>query len=59
MNLLHRSYPRFSATPLNLEAEDLLAAVVERLLKALREARPRNRAAILRLGQSAYPLGIE
>ncbi len=42
MNLLHRSYPRLARPPLNLEAEDLLAAVVERLLKALREARPQT-----------------
>jgi RNA polymerase sigma factor (sigma-70 family) len=38
--LLHRSYPRLAAPPLNLQADELLGAVVERLLKALREARP-------------------
>jgi RNA polymerase sigma factor (sigma-70 family) len=38
--LLHRSYPRLARPPLNLEAEELLGAVVERLLKALREVRP-------------------
>jgi RNA polymerase sigma-70 factor (ECF subfamily) len=38
--LLHRSYPRLTQPPLNLQAEELLGAVVERLLKALREARP-------------------
>lgn len=38
--LLSRSYPRLMRPPLNLEAEELLGAVAERLLKALREARP-------------------
>jgi RNA polymerase sigma-70 factor (ECF subfamily) len=38
--LLHRSYPRLTHPPLNLQTEELLSAVVERLLKALREARP-------------------
>src|SRR3954452_22675997 len=40
--LLPRSYPRLARPPLNLEADDLLGAVVERLLKAMREARPRT-----------------
>jgi RNA polymerase sigma-70 factor (ECF subfamily) len=38
--LLHRSYPRLTHPPLNLQAEELLGAVTERLLKALRAARP-------------------
>src|SRR5262245_33368072 len=38
--LLHRSYPRLTQPPLNLRAEEMLSAVVERLIKALREARP-------------------
>jgi len=38
--LLHRSYPRLKQPPLNLQAEELLGAVTERLLKALRAARP-------------------
>jgi len=38
--LLHRSYPRLTHPPLNLQSDELLGAVVERLLKALREARP-------------------
>src|SRR5262245_49397785 len=38
--LLHRSYPRLTRPPLNLQADELLGAVVERLLKALREVRP-------------------
>ena len=40
--LLYRSYPRLARPPMNLEADDLLGAVVERLLKAMREARPRT-----------------
>jgi RNA polymerase sigma factor (sigma-70 family) len=40
--LLHRSYPRLTRPPLNLQADELLGAVAERLLKALREARPRT-----------------
>jgi RNA polymerase sigma-70 factor (ECF subfamily) len=38
--LLYRSYPRLTRPPLNLQVEELLGAVVERLMKALREARP-------------------
>jgi RNA polymerase sigma-70 factor (ECF subfamily) len=41
-NLLHRSYPRLTRPPLNLQSDELLSAVVERLLKALREAQPGN-----------------
>jgi RNA polymerase sigma-70 factor (ECF subfamily) len=37
---LHRSYPRLSKPPLNLESDEVLSAVVERLLKALRKVRP-------------------
>ena len=40
--LLHRSYPRLTRPPLNLQADELLGAVAERLLKALRDARPRT-----------------
>ena len=38
--LLHRGYPRLTRPPLNLQSDEMLGAVVERLLKALREARP-------------------
>src|SRR3954468_24007673 len=38
--LLYRSYPRLTRPPLNLQADEMLGAVVERLLKARREARP-------------------
>ena len=40
--LLHRSYPRLTQPPLNLRAEELLGAVAERLLKALRAVRPQT-----------------
>ncbi len=40
--LLYRSYPRLTRPPLNMQADELLGAVTERLLKALREARPRT-----------------
>ena len=39
-SLLYRSYPRLTRPPVNLQADEMLGAVVERLLKALREARP-------------------
>src|SRR5215831_14492706 len=40
--LLHRSYPRLTQPPLNLQADELLSAVAERLLKAMREIRPQT-----------------
>ena len=40
--LLHRSYPRLTQPSLNVQADELLGAVEERLLMALREARPRT-----------------
>jgi RNA polymerase sigma factor (sigma-70 family) len=40
--ILHRNYPRLTRPPLNLQSDELLGAVVERLLKALREAKPAN-----------------
>jgi RNA polymerase sigma-70 factor (ECF subfamily) len=40
--MLHKSYPRLTQPPLNLQVDEMLSAVVERLLKALREARPAN-----------------
>lgn len=39
-SLLHRSYPRLTQPPVNLQATEMLSAVIERMLKALREARP-------------------
>lgn len=40
--LLVRNYPRLTRPPLNLQSEEMLGAVVERLLKAMREVRPGN-----------------
>jgi RNA polymerase sigma factor (sigma-70 family) len=39
-NLLHRKYRRLTSPPLNLQADELLSGVVERLLKAMRSVRP-------------------
>jgi RNA polymerase sigma-70 factor (ECF subfamily) len=39
-SLLFRSYPRLTRPPLNLQADEMLSSVVERLLKAMREVRP-------------------
>jgi RNA polymerase sigma-70 factor (ECF subfamily) len=41
-SLLVRSYPRLMQPPLNLQPDEMLGAVVERLLKALREVRPQT-----------------
>jgi RNA polymerase sigma factor (sigma-70 family) len=41
-NLLHRRYPRLARPPLNLQVEELLSAVVARLIRALRAVRPGN-----------------
>ena len=38
--LLYRSYPRLTQPPLNLQAGEMLGAVVERLLKAMRQIKP-------------------
>jgi RNA polymerase sigma-70 factor (ECF subfamily) len=38
--LLYQGYPRLTRPPLNLQADKMLSEVVERLLKALREAHP-------------------
>jgi RNA polymerase sigma-70 factor (ECF subfamily) len=40
--LLYRSYPRLTQPPTNLQPDELLSAVAERLLKAMREARPQS-----------------
>jgi RNA polymerase sigma factor (sigma-70 family) len=39
---LHHDYSRLTHPPLNLQTDELLSAVVERLLKALRSARPKT-----------------
>jgi len=38
--MLLRSYPRLMRAPLNLQTDEMLSAVVERLLKAMREVHP-------------------
>ena len=40
--LLHQSYPRLTRGPLNLRSDEMLGAVVERLIKAMREVRPQT-----------------
>jgi RNA polymerase sigma-70 factor (ECF subfamily) len=40
--LLHRSYPRLTQPPLNLETDELLNGVVAGLLTALRKVRPQT-----------------
>lgn len=39
-SVLYQRYPRLTQAPLNLQAEELLSAVVERLIKAMQKARP-------------------
>src|SRR5436309_13116366 len=41
-NLLHRQYRRLTLPPLNLRPDEMLGAVVERLLKAMRSVRPQT-----------------
>jgi RNA polymerase sigma factor (sigma-70 family) len=41
-NLLYREYRRLTLPPLNLQPDELLGAVVERLLKAMRSTRPQT-----------------
>ena len=40
--LLHRNYPRLTKPPLNLRSDEMLSAVIERMLKAMREVRPQT-----------------
>ncbi|HEY2589276.1 MAG TPA: sigma-70 family RNA polymerase sigma factor [Tepidisphaeraceae bacterium] len=39
-SMLLRSYPRLTRPPLNLQIDEMLGAVVERMLKALRSVKP-------------------
>jgi len=41
-SLLFRSYPRLTQPPLNLQPEEMLSAVVERMLKAMKSVHPEN-----------------
>src|SRR5205807_8569855 len=40
--MLYRSYPRLTKPPANLQVDEMLGAVVERLLKAMREVHPQT-----------------
>jgi RNA polymerase sigma-70 factor (ECF subfamily) len=40
--LLYRSYPRLAKGPVNLQADELLGALAERLLKSLGKVRPKT-----------------
>ncbi|MGD9647941.1 MAG: sigma-70 family RNA polymerase sigma factor [Pirellulales bacterium] len=40
--LLVRSYPRLARPPLSLQSEEMLSAVVDRLLRAIQDVRPTN-----------------
>ena len=40
--LLYRKYRRLTLPPLNLQPDEMLSAVVERLLKAMRTVRPQT-----------------
>jgi RNA polymerase sigma factor (sigma-70 family) len=40
MTMLVRQYPRLMRPPMNLQAEEMLSAIVERLLKAMRSVHP-------------------
>jgi RNA polymerase sigma-70 factor (ECF subfamily) len=48
-SLLYRRYPRLTRGPLNLDADEMLSAVVERLIKAMRQVRPHNARAFFAL----------
>jgi RNA polymerase sigma-70 factor (ECF subfamily) len=38
--LLYRNYPRLTKPPLNLQVDEMLSGVVERMMKAMRKVRP-------------------
>src|SRR5271157_2131949 len=41
-SLLYRSYPRLTKPPVNLQPDELLSGVVERLLRAMRKVHPQT-----------------
>jgi RNA polymerase sigma-70 factor (ECF subfamily) len=41
-NMLYRSYPRLTQPPMNLQPDEMLGGVVERLLRATHAVRPRT-----------------
>ena len=40
--LLYRNYPRLARPPMNLQTEEMLSGVVERMMKALQRVRPKT-----------------
>lgn len=40
--LLYRNYPRLARPPLNLQTDEMLSAVVERMMRALQTVRPKT-----------------
>ena len=58
-NLLHRKYRRLTLPPLNLQTDEMVSAVVERLLKAMRLGPSPNRAPVLCAGKPAHALGAQ
>ena len=57
--MLHRSYPRLTRPPSNLETDEMLGGVVEGLLKAMRFDPSPDRAPVLRPGQPAHALAAQ
>ena len=55
--MLHRSYPRLTHAPLNLQTDEMLSAVVERLLKAMREVHPETPRQFFALALLTLPHG--
>ncbi|HEX8521479.1 MAG TPA: sigma-70 family RNA polymerase sigma factor [Tepidisphaeraceae bacterium] len=41
-SLLYRAYPRLTRPPMNLDADEMLSAVVERMIKAMRRVHPQT-----------------
>ena len=58
-NLLYRQYRRLTLPPLNLQPDEMLSAVVERLLRAVPVGPPPHGAPVLRVGQPAHVLGAQ
>ena len=56
---LYRSYPRLTQPPLNLQADELLSAVAERLMKAMREVRPENVRQFFALANQRHAAGVD
>jgi RNA polymerase sigma-70 factor (ECF subfamily) len=52
---LNRGYPRLARPPLGLDTDELLGSVVERLLKALRQTRPRTVRGFFALANQHIP----